>query len=202
MGVRNEFGSTISLTNLLTVSQLGCEQKKLLGFGGVCRAPLTFNFSQAVWVTPPVRLYGSNEAMLRDLSEGGIQGLVNWGSRLSPEGSASASRIAGMTAIQTQAIFTIEGHDRKFPTRVLIRSTPYLIQGFARLSAFTSPLLCSRPHCIVSLLSLSHSLLCASRAMLRRARVGPAWRIGYGSVRLGPRTGRVFLRQPDPSPYL
>ena len=58
MGARNEFGSTVSLTNLLTVSQLGCEQKKLLGFGGLCRAPLTLNFSRAVWVTPPVRVYG------------------------------------------------------------------------------------------------------------------------------------------------
>ena len=58
MGARNEFGSTVSLTNLLTVSQLGCEQKKLLGFGGLCRAPLTLNFSQDVWVTPPVRVYG------------------------------------------------------------------------------------------------------------------------------------------------
>ena len=60
MGARNEFGSTVSLTNLLTVSQLGCEQKKLLGFGGLCRAPLTSNFSRAVWVTPPVRVYGSH----------------------------------------------------------------------------------------------------------------------------------------------
>ena len=58
---RNEFGSTVSLTNLLTVSQLGCEQKKLLGFGGLCRAPLTSNFSQGVWVTPPVRVYGCED---------------------------------------------------------------------------------------------------------------------------------------------
>ena len=58
MGARNEFGSTVSLTNLLTVSQLGCEQKKLLGFGGLCRATLTFNFSQGVWVTPPVQEEG------------------------------------------------------------------------------------------------------------------------------------------------
>ena len=77
MGVRNEFGSTVSLTNLLTVSQLGCEQKKLLGFGGLCRAPLTPNFSRAVWVTPPVRVYGSvalrflrhAHAMMRELRE-------------------------------------------------------------------------------------------------------------------------------------
>ena len=39
-----------------------------------------------------------------------------------------------MTAIQTQAIFSNEGHVKKFPTRVLFRSTPYLIQGFAPLS--------------------------------------------------------------------
>ena len=63
MGARNEFGSTVSLTNLLTVSQLGCEQKKLLGFGGLCRALLTFNFSRAVWVTPPVREEGCSVCM-------------------------------------------------------------------------------------------------------------------------------------------
>ena len=81
------------------------------------------------------RCASSNEAMLRDLSEGGMQGLVNWWSRLSPEVSASASQIAGMTAIQTQAILSNEGHVKKFPTRVLFRSTPSLNLGFGRLSA-------------------------------------------------------------------
>ena len=33
-----------------------------------------------------------------------------------------------MVAIQTQAIFSIEGHDRKFPTRVLFCSTPSLFE--------------------------------------------------------------------------
>ena len=74
------------------------------------------------------------ERMLARLARGGIQGLVNWGPRLSPERSASASQIAGMVAIQTQAIFTIERHDRKFPTRVLFRRTPSLIEGFALVS--------------------------------------------------------------------
>ena len=74
------------------------------------------------------------ERMLARLARGGIQSLVNWGPRLSPERSASASQIAGMVAIQTQAIFTIERHDRKFPTRVLFRRTPSLIEGFALVS--------------------------------------------------------------------
>ena len=62
MGARNEFGSTISPTNLLTVSQLVCEQKKLLGFGGLCRAPLTLTFHmvselhpQCGWMAPRAR---------------------------------------------------------------------------------------------------------------------------------------------------
>ena len=64
----------------------------------------------------------------RERARGGVQGLVNWGPRLSPERSASVSQIAGMVAIQTQAIFSIEGHDRKFPTRVLFCSTPSLFE--------------------------------------------------------------------------
>ena len=86
------------------------------------------------------RCPSSQERMLARLARGGIQGLVNWGPRLSPERSASASQIAGMVAIQTQAIFTIERHDRKFPTRVLFRRTPSLIEGFALVSALDTPL--------------------------------------------------------------
>ena len=61
-----------------------------------------------------------------ELPRGVQAGLVNWGAQLRNKSSASYSRIAGMTAIQTQAIFAIERHDRKFPTRVLFSSTPSL----------------------------------------------------------------------------
>ena len=40
-------------------------KKKLLGFWGLCRAPLTLNFSRAVWVTPPVRVEGKQPAVAR-----------------------------------------------------------------------------------------------------------------------------------------